>query len=303
MHVLTNKTKYNFNTGIRDITLLGQNVNSYRDLNNDKNQSTNISNLSKGFKTVYKDKLGGVRFAELLERVASAVPNVRIRFTSPHPKDFPDEVLKVMKSHPNICKNIHLPAQSGNSSVLERMRRGYTRESYLELVDRIRSFLPHVALSSDFICGFCGETDDEFQDTISLIDHVKYNVAFLFAYSMREKTTAHRRYIDDVPEIIKLERIQEMIRVFRQNSEITQSKFVGKTELILVEGVSKKSNDQLYGRNDANIKVIIPKVFENNNEIKVGDFVAVSINYSNSQILKGIPLYPTSLADYYKDKI
>lgn len=257
---------------------------------------------AKGFKTVYKEKKGGLRFAELLERVASEVPNTRIRFTSPHPKDFSDEVLQVMKSYSNICRNIHLPAQSGNSAVLERMRRGYTRESYLELVDRIRHFIPDVALSSDFICGFCGETDEEFQDTITLLERVKYNVAFLFAYSMREKTTAHRRYQDDVPDNVKIARLQEMIRVFRRNSEETQSKFVGKMELILVEGVSKKSNDQLYGRNDSNIKVIIPKFFENNNEIKIGDYVAVQINYSNSQILKGVPLYPTSIVDFFKDK-
>lgn len=142
--------------GIKEITLLGQNVNSYRDLsktaNHDK-QNAATSNLVSGFKTVYKAKSGGMRFAELLERVAIAVPDVRIRFTSPHPKDFPDEVLNVMQRYPNICRNIHLPIQSGNDAVLERMRRGYTREAYLNLVDHIRHIIPGVSFSSDFITG------------------------------------------------------------------------------------------------------------------------------------------------------
>lgn len=137
--------------GIKEITLLGQNVNSYRDTSNASNH--NVTNLVSGFKTVYKPKTGGMRFAELLERVAAAVPGVRIRFTSPHPKDFPDEVLNVMKRYPNICRNIHLPIQSGNDAVLERMRRGYTRQAYLELVDHIRHVIPGVSLSSDFIMG------------------------------------------------------------------------------------------------------------------------------------------------------
>lgn len=171
--------------GIREITLLGQNVNSYRDLTVDPDR-TMTGTLVSGFKTVYKPKVGGLRFGELLARVAETVPETRIRFTSPHPKDFPDDVLHAMLRYPNICKNIHLPAQSGNSIVLERMRRGYTREAYLELVDHIRALMPDVGLSSDFICGFCGETDDEFQDTITLIERVRYNVAYLFAYSMRE---------------------------------------------------------------------------------------------------------------------
>lgn len=144
------------------------------------------TSIVSGFNTVYKSKLGGVRFAELLECVAKAAPQTRIRFTSPHPKDFPDEVLNVIQSYPNICKNLHLPAQSGSSTVLKRMRRGYSRTAYLDLVSNVRSMIPGVALSSDFICGFCGETDDEFDETLTLIKEVKYNVAYLFAYSMRE---------------------------------------------------------------------------------------------------------------------
>lgn len=170
--------------GIKEVTLLGQNVNSFRDLSKEPQEPQ--AEIVSGFKTVYKTKLGGLRFAELLERVANVSPELRIRFTSPHPKDFPKAVLEVIKKYPNICKSLHIPAQSGNSAVLERMRRGYTREAYLQLVRQVREILPKVSLSSDFICGFCGETDEEFEETLSLIDEVKYNVAFLFPYSMRE---------------------------------------------------------------------------------------------------------------------
>lgn len=171
--------------GIKEVTLLGQNVNSFRDMSKEL-QEPEFTQMASGFKTVYKTKVGGLRFAELLERVANVSPELRIRFTSPHPKDFPDAVLEVIKKYPNICNSLHIPAQSGSSSVLERMRRGYTREAYLELVKHIREMLPGVSLSSDFICGFCGETEEEFDETLALIDDVKYNVAYLFPYSMRE---------------------------------------------------------------------------------------------------------------------
>lgn len=197
--------------GVKEITLLGQNVNSYRDLSQSEFVVPDMeTHLAKGFKTVYKNKKGGLRFSDLLDKVSLINPEIRIRylhikdrrhqlslytcinnmvisrFTSPHPKDFPDEVLHLMAERPNICKQIHLPAQSGNSAVLDRMRRGYTREAYLDLVHHIRNTLPNIYFSSDFIAGFCGETEEEFQDTLSLIDEVKYNNAYLFAYSMRE---------------------------------------------------------------------------------------------------------------------
>ena len=233
---IENEVKQLADKGIKEITLLGQNVNSYRDLTT-ASQAQIKTNLVSGFKTVYKDKIGGARFAELLDRCAVAAPDIRFRFTSPHPKDFPDEVLEVIKSHKNICKSLHLPAQSGNSVVLERMRRGYTRESYLSLVERIRTFFPNVALSSDFICGFCGETDDEFNETLSLIREVKYNVAYLFAYSMREKTTAHRRLKDDVPVDVKNARLRMMVEAYRETATELQAKFLGTEQIILVEGV------------------------------------------------------------------
>lgn len=191
---IENEAKQLAEQGIKEITLLGQNVNSYRDLSGDPDRERETE-MVPGFKTVYKMKKGGLRFAELLERIAVAVPELRIRYTSPHPKDFPDDVLNVMKRYPNICKNIHLPAQSGNTHVLERMRRGYTREAYLDLVEHIRNTLPGVGLSSDFICGFCGETEEEFADTISLLERVKYHVTYLFAYSMREVSKQILLYI------------------------------------------------------------------------------------------------------------
>lgn len=171
--------------GVKEITLLGQNVNSYRDTSN-ASELPGANQLVSGFKTVYKQKQGGLRFAELLERIANISPDVRIRFTSPHPKDFPEAVLQVLKKYPNICKSLHIPAQSGSSAVLERMRRGYTREAYIDLIDHVRETLPNVSLSSDFICGFCGETEEEFELTLTLMERIKYNIAYLFAYSARE---------------------------------------------------------------------------------------------------------------------
>ncbi|XP_049545480.1 CDK5RAP1-like protein [Anopheles darlingi] len=299
--------------GIREITLLGQNVNSYRDtsttgLSEATSGPKEASLLAPGFRTVYKTKIGGLRFGELLAELAECVPEMRIRFTSPHPKDFPRDVLETIARYPNVCNSLHLPAQSGNSSVLERMRRGYSREAYLSLVSEVRSVIPSVTLSSDFICGFCGETEAEFAETISLIETVGYHAAFLFAYSMREKTTAHRRYVDDVPEHIKQERLRRMIVAFRKEAYRLNEDFVGRTELILVEGYSKRSRADLAGRNDGNVKVVIPAGPIRSSQsaprddlkpIGVGDYVAVRIHTANSQILKGDPLYHTTIHEFY----
>ncbi|PWA03126.1 hypothetical protein BB558_000690 [Smittium angustum] len=203
-------------TGIREVTLLGQNVNSYRDTSDsDISVSLGTGNeLSRGFSTIYKRKEGGRRFSELIDLVARVDPEMRIKFTSPHPKDFPDALLFAIKNNPNIARNIHLPAQSGSSSVLERMRRGYTYESYMELVYRIREIIPDVTFSTDLIVGFCGETDSEFQQTLELVKNVGFDMAFMFAYSLREKTHAHRKYKDDVPATIKNERLQQLVELF-----------------------------------------------------------------------------------------
>ncbi|XP_026547093.1 CDK5 regulatory subunit-associated protein 1 [Notechis scutatus] len=172
--------------GVKEVTLLGQNVNSYRDNSEVQFHSLASPELRQGFRTVYKAKKGGLRFAELLDRVAAVDPEMRIRFTSPHPKDFPDEVFEVMRERHNICKQVHLPAQSGSSRVLEAMKRGYTRESYLELVYHLRNYLPDATLTSDFIAGFCGETEADHLQTLSLLREVSYNFAYIFAYSQRQ---------------------------------------------------------------------------------------------------------------------
>ncbi|XP_037956305.1 CDK5RAP1-like protein [Teleopsis dalmanni] len=292
--------------GVKEVTLLGQNVNSYRDITVSNSNDKITSNIAPGFSTIYKPKIGGVPFATLLCTVAEAVPEIRIRFTSPHPKDFSEDVLRVIRDYPNVCKSLHLPAQSGNDAVLARMRRGYTRDAYLRLVDTIRSYVPNVGLSSDFICGFCGETEEEFDDTITLIEEVRYNVAFLFAYSMRERTTAHRKYVDDVPEAVKIERLQRMVKAFRHTATALQKEYEGRDELILLEGKSKRSSESWFGRNEANIKVIVPatalptsKNSVETKEIAAGDFIVANITESNSQVLKGTPLYISTISDFY----
>ena len=171
---------------------------------------------------------------------------MRIRFTSPHPKDFPDPVLQLIAQFNNICNQIHLPAQSGSDRILESMNRKYTKDNYLRLVDKIREYIPNVALSTDFICGFCGETDQDFEDTLDLIRQVQYDFGFLFAYSMREKTFAHRKLIDDVPDQIKNERLARMIKVFQEEQLKRMKSNIGKKEIIMVSGDGKKEG-QLKG--------------------------------------------------------
>ncbi|XP_049876060.1 mitochondrial tRNA methylthiotransferase CDK5RAP1 [Pectinophora gossypiella] len=289
--------------GVKEITLLGQNVNSYRDISNHgENQDTQ---LAKGFKTVYKAKKGGLRFADLLDKVSAVDPEMRIRFTAAHPKDFPDEVLQIVSERPNICKMLHLPAQSGSSTVLERMRRGYTREAYLQLVQHVRATVPGVGLSTDMICGFCGETEEDFQQTLSLLETVDYNVAFLFPYSMREKTTAYHRYTDDVPEHVKKERHNRMIDIYRRKSQRLNEAEIGNTHLVLVEGIVKKTG-QLLGRNELYIKVVFDQgeiLSEDGGKrgIKPGDYVAVKIVAARASVLNGIPLYHTSIKEFYRE--
>lgn len=176
------------------------------------------------------------------------------------------------------------------------MRRGYTRKAYVDLIKQVREVLPNVALSSDFICGFCGENEEDFEETISLINEIKYNVAYLFAYSMREKTTAHRRFEDDVPHDVKHDRLKRMIQAFRTNAQLLNEQLIGTTQLILIENVSKRSTDEIYGRCDGNVKVIIP----NSDQVSIGDYVAVEIKSASSQVLKGISLGKTTLREFYR---
>ncbi|XP_016017739.2 mitochondrial tRNA methylthiotransferase CDK5RAP1 [Rousettus aegyptiacus] len=291
--------------GLKEVTLLGQNVNSFRDNSEVQFNSAAVStNLSRGFSANYKIKQGGLRFAHLLDQVSRIDPEMRIRFTSPHPKDFPDEVLQLIHERDNICKQIHLPAQSGSSRVLDAMRRGYSREAYVELIHHIRESIPGVSLSSDFIAGFCGETEEDHLQTVSLLQEVQYNMGFLFAYSMRQKTRAYHRLKDDVPEEVKLRRLEELITVFREEATKANKTSVGCTQLVLVEGLSKRSATDLSGRNDGNLKVIFPDVeMEDvtNSGLRVraqpGDYVLVKITSASSQTLKGHVLCRTTLKD------
>ncbi|XP_014601693.1 PREDICTED: CDK5RAP1-like protein isoform X2 [Polistes canadensis] len=304
---IVNEIQHLSDEGIKEIILLGQNVNSYRDLSQSDfyTPSSSETNLARGFKTVYKNKKGGLRFSDLLDKVSQINPEMRIRFTSPHPKDFPDEVLELIAERPNISRQLHLPAQSGNSAVLERMRRGYTREAYIDLVHHVRDILPDVALSSDFIVGFCGETEEEFQDTLSLIELVKYNTAFLFAYSMREKTTAHRRYKDDVEESVKADRLCRIIEVYKKEAEMLNNMYIGQKQLVLVESVSRKCDEKLQGRNSKNLRILLPcatiPIDEHSTitkQIEAGDYVVVKIIKSNYLTLMGDPLYHSTISDF-----
>lgn len=262
--------------GVKEIILLGQNVNSYRDESIlEFPMESSGSQLSQGFRSICKPKTTGLQFPKLLEKVSDVVPEVRLRFTSPHPKDFPDDLLHIMRERKNICKQIHLPLQSGSSTVLERMRRGYTREAYLELVDHIRAIVPNVSFSSDFIVGFCGETEEEFMETLTIVDQVEYDMAYMYAYSMREKTMAHRRFEDDVPENVKQRRLRQLIDTFYGGLAGRVQNSIGTTVEILVEGESRKDPGMLSGRTDGNRTVVFkPRPGDN---FKPGDMVKVLI--------------------------
>lgn len=250
--------------GVKEVVLLGQNVNSYHDSSNSQSNTRYVYRTSHdGFSNIYKRRGGpGYYFADLLEAISDISPELRVRFTSPHPKDYPPELLSIMAERANVCKHLHMPAQSGSSSVLTRMRRGYTRDAYLRLVDDARSVVPDVALSSDFITGFCGETEQEHGETLSLMEYIKFDSAYMFAYSMRGKTHAHRTMVDDVDADVKSRRLQEVIGMFRTNVQRRNDEVeVGKWRLVLVEGKSRKSNKEKIswaGRTDQNKRIVFP---------------------------------------------
>ncbi|OQS01108.1 CDK5 regulatory subunit-associated protein 1 [Achlya hypogyna] len=240
--------------GVREIVLLGQNVNSWHDRQTEGAEEEGRAYVSAtGFNNMFKARdAKGFRFADLLDRVSAVDPEIRIRFTSPHPKDFPDDVLRLVNERANICKSIHMP-------VLGRMRRGYSREAYLALVDNMRSIIPGVALSSDFIAGFCDETEEEHQDTLSLMRHVAFDHAFMFAYSMRAKTHASHRMEDNVDEAVKLRRLAEVIDTY--NTVVTQKNLVedqGRLHVVLVQGASRRSDANLTGLTDTNKRCVFP---------------------------------------------
>jgi tRNA-2-methylthio-N6-dimethylallyladenosine synthase len=266
---IVGEAKELFEKGYREVTLLGQNVDSYK---------WNINNKGE----ILDAQLPTVNFAQLLEKVALVSPDLRVRFSTSHPKDMTDDVLHIMAQYENICKYIHLPVQSGNSEVLKKMNRGYTREWYLSRIDSIKNIMPDCAISTDVIAGFCGETEEQHQETISLMSQVGYDMAYMFKYSERPKTLAERKYEDDVPEEIKGRRLTEIIDNQMKQSAICTKKHIGKIQRVLVEGISKKSEEHLYGRNSQNVVCIFPK-----NEIQIGDYVDVEMKDCTSITLTG----------------
>lgn len=249
--------------GFKEVTLLGQNVNSYL-FENDEERIT---------------------FPLLLEKVAQEAPGMRVRFTTSHPKDMSDETLHVIAKYPNICKHIHLPAQSGSSHILQVMNRKYTREWYLDRIAAVRRILPDCAISTDLFCGFHSETEADYQQTLSLMREVGYDSAFLFKYSERPGTYASKNLADDVPEEVKLQRLQEMIDLQNKLSEESNLRDVGKEFEVLAEGFSKRSREQLFGRTSQN-KVV---VFDKKN-YHVGQYVRVKITNASSATLFGEPI-------------
>ncbi|MBW7869473.1 MAG: tRNA (N6-isopentenyl adenosine(37)-C2)-methylthiotransferase MiaB [Flavobacteriia bacterium] len=264
-----------WNHGYREITLLGQNVDSYLWYG---------GGLKKDFdKATEEQKENSVDFAELLDRVAVAVPGMRIRFSTSNPQDMHESVLRTMAKHDNICKSIHLPFQSGSTAVLKRMNRQHTREEYIELIDKIKSIVPNIALSHDIIAGFCGETEEEHKETLSLMEYVKYDFGYMFAYSERPGTPAHKKMADDVPEEVKKRRLTEIIDLQQVHSKQRLESYLGKVHEVLIEGNSKRDENFWYGRISQNAVMVFPKT----EGTKVGDFVMVRADSCTSATLLG----------------
>ncbi len=266
---IVREAAYLFQEGYREVTLLGQNVDSYR------------WNISKKGEVTDPNK-ETVNFAQLMEKVALVNPELRIRFSTSHPKDMTDDVLHTMAKYKNICEYIHLPVQSGSTEVLKRMNRGYTREWYMNRIDAIRRIMPDCAISTDMISGFCGETDADHADTISIMKEIDYEYAYMFKYSERPKTLAERKFEDDVPEEVKQARLEEVVAVQRASSLKRNLESVGKTYEVLVEGVSKKSDKQMFGRNSQNAVIIFDKA-----DYKPGMYLNVRVNDCTSATLFG----------------
>jgi tRNA-2-methylthio-N6-dimethylallyladenosine synthase len=257
---IVNEAMSLFRDGYREVTLLGQNVDSY-----------NWTDEGKSF-----------GFGDLLSAVAKVNPLLRVRFSTSHPKDLSDEVLLVMADHPNICKHIHLPVQSGSSAVLKLMNRKYTREWYMGRVASIRRILPECSLSTDIIAGFCGETEEDHIQTLSLMEETGFDFAYMFAYSERPGTSAARKLEDDVPEEVKKRRLSEIIALQNRLSSASKRSDIGTTFEVLAEGVSKKSATHLYGRTSQNKVVVFPA-----GNYRPGDYVMVRVDRSTSATLIG----------------
>ncbi len=252
-----------YKKGFREVTLLGQNVDSYKWTNPESEEVVN--------------------FANLLELVAKVHPDLRIRFSTSHPKDITDDVLFTMKKYENICKYIHLPVQSGSTRILEKMNRTYTREWYMDKVRRIYEIMPECAISSDTITGFCTETEEDHQETLSVVEFSQYSMSYMFFYSERPGTLAARKFEDDIPIDVKKRRLNEVIRLQNQISHNLNQKDIGKTFKVLIEGDSKRSDQEFKGRNTQNKMIVFPK----KEGLKPGDYCEVKVNSASSATLKG----------------
>jgi tRNA-2-methylthio-N6-dimethylallyladenosine synthase len=252
-----------FDSGYREVTLLGQNVNSYHWQKGDE----------------------GTTFERLLEKVAGIDPLLRVRFATSHPKDMTDGLLEVIAANPNLCRSIHLPVQAGSNTVLQRMKRRYTREHYMARIVAIRKYLPEASVSTDVIAGFCGETEEEHRQTLSLMEWAGFDFSYMFKYSERPGTFAARKFKDDVPEKVKARRLEEIIALQKELSLASKTKDVGRIFQVLVEGSSKKSEEFLSGRTSQNKVVVFPRQM-----FKPGDYARVKITGCTSATLFGDPV-------------
>ncbi|WP_185864889.1 tRNA (N6-isopentenyl adenosine(37)-C2)-methylthiotransferase MiaB [Blattabacterium cuenoti] len=252
-----------YKKGYKEVVLLGQNVNSYKWNNNNKDQTIN--------------------FANLLKIIAENFPKIRIRFTTSNPHDMSDDVLITISKYNNICKHIHLPVQSGSNKILKLMNRKYSRENYLFLIKKIRNIIPNCSISHDIMIGFCNENEKDHLDTISLMNKVKYNYGYMFSYSPRPGTYADKKLIDNVPKYIKKRRLKEIITLQKEHSLFRMNEFLGKNQEILIEGESKKNHEHWYGRNSQNLVVVFPK----KKHLKIGELVLVNIIKYTSATLIG----------------
>jgi tRNA-2-methylthio-N6-dimethylallyladenosine synthase len=255
-----------FNAGYKEVTLLGQNVDSYYWVPENEASGTPVT------------------FANLLEQVALIDPSLRVRFSTSHPKDITDDVLFTMAKYENICKYIHLPVQSGSTRVLQLMNRTYTREWYMAKVDRIREIMPDCGISSDIIAGFCTETEEDHQDTLSIMRHSRYDMSYMFFYSERPGTLAARRYTDDIPEDVKKKRLDEIVKLQNALSRESNQQDIGKTFKVLIEGNSKRSDQDWMGRNSQNKVVVFPK---EQYPLNKGNYVMVKVNECTGATLIG----------------
>ena len=246
--------------GYKEVTLLGQNVNSY----------------------LWKGERNEVDFPTLLAKVATAVPDMRIRFATSHPKDMSDEILRAIASYDNICKHIHLPVQSGSNAVLKNMNRKYTREWYLDRIRAIREIIPQCGISTDVFVGFHDESEEDYRETLSLMQEVEFDLAYMFKYSERPGTLASKHMPDNVDEATKGRRLQELIDIQTHLSLISNRKDIGKIFEVLVEGTSKKKADELFGRSSQNKVIVFP-----DNGAKIGDLVQVRVKECTSATLMG----------------